>query len=164
MAGATLTVDTREIVALGTRFQELMRRAADLTPLMDEIGASLVSSVQHRFEGGRGPGGVAWPQSGRAKAEGGQTLIDRGHLRDSITHRPGRDQVEIGTNLVYAGIHQFGGRIQAKSAAALKFRIGDRWISKKAVDIPARPFLGVDDEDAAEISAIVGDWLAEPLQ
>jgi phage gpG-like protein len=41
----------------------------------------------------------------------------------------------------YARIHEFGGIIRPKEATALRFQIGDKWITTKKVTIPARPYL-----------------------
>lgn len=76
----------------------------------------------------------------------GQVLhIRTGRLKSSIN---GTSQMvgnivtgKIGTNVVYAPIHEFGGVIRAKNSPYLRFKIGDRWVSKKQVTIPARPFL-----------------------
>ena len=56
---------------------------------------------------------------------------------------PTRNEVElhIGTNLVYAAIHEFGGVITPKKAKALSFEIGGELIFAKSVHIPARPYL-----------------------
>ena len=140
MTGARIevTVDDAEARAALAR---LVARAEDLTPVMDEIGGALVLSTQRRFELGAGPGGLAWKPSQRALAEGGKTLVDTARLLASLTHRAGRDRVDVGTNVVYAAIHQFGG----PAGRGLK------------TTLPARPFLGLDDDDRREIVAIVGD-------
>lgn len=137
----------------------LVAAAEDLSPAMDRIGSMLVSSVLHRFETGQGPAGVPWKPSIRARVQGGQTLIDSGRLRASITYIPGPSSVEVGTNAIYAAIHQFGGTIHAKSAPHLTFKIGGRFVSKDHVTIPPRPFLGIDEGDRAEIANILRDHL-----
>ena len=101
----------------------------------------------------------------RAREEGGQTLTDTGRLRASITHRLGPDEVVIGTNVVYAAIHQFGGQtpprvIRPKHKKALAFTVGGQKIARKSVrhpgsKIPARPFLGIDSGDEAVISETI---------
>lgn len=137
----------------------LIAAGQDLTPAMDRIGSMLVSSVIHRFETGQAPGGAPWKPSIRAREQGGQTLIDSGRLRTSITYMPGPSSVEVGTNVVYAAIHQFGGTIHAKNAPHLVFKIGGRFASKDQVTIPPRPFLGIDEGDRAEIGNILRDHL-----
>lgn len=69
-----------------------------------------------------------------------------GRLRASINTRViiAGDRVigRIGTNVVYARIHELGGVILPKTAQALKFQIpGVGWRTVKKVTMPARPFL-----------------------
>jgi phage virion morphogenesis protein len=158
MTGAAIQVDinTNAVAAALARAAE---KAADLTPLMDQVGASLVASTQQRFFEQAGPDGTKWPASIRAKLTGGSTLIDTTNLEGSITHIPHRDSVEVGTNVVYAAIHQFGGTIRAKTAKGLRFKIGNDFVVRKSVTIPARPFLGIDAADAEEITQIATDWM-----
>lgn len=133
----------------------------DLTPAMDVVGAALVTSTQLRFERGEAPGGNPWPSSFRARVAGGQTLIDRGRLRDSITHEPSSHGVRVGTNVIYAAIHQFGGIIVAKSAPQLAFRLADGGLALvDQVEIPARPFLGIDRGDETMIAEELFDYFA----
>lgn len=156
--GARLDVvldDTAAQAVLG----QLRALAGDLTPLWQEVGDSLVTSTQMRFEAGRGPNGVPWKPSRRAQQEDGRTLIDSGILRTSINRVADADGVTIGTNIRYAAAHQFGATIRAKTSRGLRFRVGDRWITKRQVFLPPRPFLGVDDDDRAEILAIATDHL-----
>ena len=45
----------------------------------------------------------------------------------------------------------------------MRFRINGRWVSKKEVKvtIPARPFLGVSEEDEEEIKKLLSQALEE---
>jgi phage virion morphogenesis protein len=138
-------------------------QAANPRGLYEAIGLSLVTSTQARFESGVGPDGAAWPPSIRALAEGGKTLIDSGRLMNSLTFEASDTGVLVGTNVLYAAAQQLGATIRPVAASHLTFRIGEQWISVDQVTIPARPFLGVDAEDEAEIVALVGDWLLGPL-
>ena len=72
--------------------------------------------------------------------------------------------MEIGSNLKYAAIHHFGGTIRAKRAKALRFRIGDTFVMKIAVTIPARPALGENDEDERYLVETAEDWLPHALK
>lgn len=155
-ARITIRVDDAEVQAA---LNEAARRASDLTGLMDVIGAALVSSAQGRFEVAAGPDGLPWRPSLRAMTQRGQTLLDSGRLRQSLTHRPSRDQVEVGTNVIYAGVHQFGATIRARTSKGLRFKVGDRWVTKREVTIPPRPFLGLDTEDRQEIIELAADWM-----
>ena len=112
---------------------------------LDRIGSRMVASTLLRFERETGPDGKPWLKSLRALLTGGQTLQDHGTLRSSITHVVRGDGVDIGSNLVYARIHQLGG--QAGRG--------------RKVTLPARPFLGIDDRDEAAIERIVAAALGE---
>ncbi|MPZ57615.1 MAG: phage virion morphogenesis protein [Rhizobiales bacterium] len=138
----------------------MMARAEKPRGMFDAIGASLVTSTQMHFERGTGPDGSPWPPSLRALTEGGKTLIDSAILMQSITFVASDTGVEVGTNILYAAVHQFGATIQAKTDQGLRFKVGDQWVRKDSVTIPARPFLGLDDADSAEIVHIAEDWLA----
>lgn len=85
-----------------------------------------------------------------------------GGLFGSLLGSAGYDALSawIGTNLIYAAIHQRGGKIRAipKSAGgkgALKTPFGPRG----AVSMPARPFLGFGEVDLREIPEILAEHL-----
>ncbi|WP_435640328.1 phage virion morphogenesis protein [Micavibrio aeruginosavorus] len=127
--------------------------------LLDQIGAKGVSQTQQHFNDQESPDGVKWPKSLRAIEAKGETLKKSGRLFSSITHNATSTGVEWGTNVVYAGIHQFGGDIKPKTKKALAFRIGGKFIRVKKVTIPARPFLGLSDKDRNGIADVVEDWV-----
>ncbi len=136
----------------------LDKLAARLTAMrgpLEEIGAALEASTALRFEDQSGPDGIAWaPLSSVSRArgrEGGVILSDTGRLGDSMTRRADDRQVEVGTNVIYAGTHQFGAARGAFGATAGGGPIP--W-----GDIPARPFIGISAAAEAEIVAILDDW------
>lgn len=135
----------------------------DFTGTHKEIGEYLVSSTQERFRTETAPDGSQWPQSIRAREEGGQTLSDTRRLRNSITYVARPDKVMVGTNDQRAATHQYGATIRPKRARALKFKIGNRWAQKQEVRIPARPFIGISDEDQEAVNDIIIDRLEEIL-
>lgn len=164
-AGAPAGPIVRVAVDAGAAPAGLARLAAlldDLTPVMDEIGAYVELSVQERFEDARGPGGVPWVPSRRAREEGGRTLTDTRRLLRSIARAVTATEAIVGTvgDVRYAAIHQFGGTIRAKTSRGLRFRVGESWVTKMSVTLPARPFLGIDASDRAEIERIVAGALA----
>ncbi len=112
---------------------------------MDEIGRRLVSAALRRFESERGPDGRPWLRSARALAEGGRTLTDSGRLRASITHAVAADgrALVVGSDVAYAAIHQFG--------STGKGRRGQ---------LPARPYLGIDESDRDAIRRILARAIA----
>lgn len=139
---------------------------------MTEIAQGLAASTISRFERERGPDGVSWPKSARARAEGGQTLTDSGRLRDSITPYASDVEAVVATNVAYAAIHQFGGRtpprtIRPRDKRAL-FWPGARHPVKKVnhpgATIPARPFLGLDEDDRTMIQRAVARAVGRPAR
>lgn len=63
-------------------------------------------------------------------------------LADSITYKfVSLGTIEVGTNIVYAAIHEFGGEIRPKTAKYLRFKIGGKTIFTKLVRMPKRPYL-----------------------
>lgn len=165
MSGVSTGVTIDGLVRSQATMAELLRRTGDLTPLMEQIGAYGEESTVNRFETQTGPDGERWAPSARVKANGGQTLVDSGRLRQSVTWRARSAEAEWGTNLIYASTHQEGATIRAKGGGRLGFAIpGIGFRSPQEVVIPARPFLGIDADDEAEIDAIVHDYLAEAMQ
>lgn len=136
--------------------QRLIALSRDPAPALKEIAALGESSTRLRFRTQTGPDGQQWKPSLRAQLQGGKTLTKDGHLAGSISANHGRDYAAWGVNRIYAAIHQFGGVIRAKSAGALKFRIpGGGFAVVKAVRMPARPYLGVNDTDRSDILDIL---------
>lgn len=160
MSGVAIEIGLQDVLALAA-LDRLADKGRALGPLMERIGFSLVSQTLQRFEDQHGPDGTPWQPSQRAIEHSGQTLKDSEVLLASITHVAGSDSVEVGTNVLYAAIHQFGGRIEPVSAPALRFRIGDAWVTTDHVDMPARPYLGLGADDPAEILGLTAAWLEE---
>lgn len=157
-----VTID--EIGRVSQSLEDLLARCVDMTPVMSAIADYGHASTTERFEMAQGPDGQSWKPSHRARFEGGQTLVDSGHLRNEIVSSSSPDHAEWGSNTPYALIHQFGGTIRAKKASHLHFNIpGIGFRSPMEVVMPARPFLGINDEDEREIGAIVQHYIAEAL-
>lgn len=145
-------------------FRRLER--ADTSSLMAEIGEFQLSQTLLNFQNEQSPNGEAWEKSHRAKSERGKTLTDRGHLRDSYTYNVNGsgDEVEIGSNMIYAAIHHHGGTIEAKDGGHLHFKVGDRWVKKRKVEIPARPALGLNDGSREGIDEIMQNFYQELMR
>ena len=163
MGGITLSGDW-------SRFEKKLQKLVffDFTGLHKEIGEALVSSTRQRFRTETGPDGRKWPKSQRAAKEQGLTLTDTARLKNSINARAQADGVEVGTNLIYAGVMQGDDgkdvTIKAKRKKYLRFRSGGSWAMKKAVTIPARPFIGISQADVEEIREILNDRIEEALK
>lgn len=150
--------------------QRLMQRLGriagmDKAGINNAIAEGLRTSTIERFQAEKSPEGKKWKQSIRAREEGGKTLTKSTALRSSIRSDSSADGLAIGTNDIRAATHQFGDTriIKAKRKKALRFRVNGRWVSKKEVKvtIPARPFLGVSEEDEEEIKELLRKSLEE---
>lgn len=150
-----------DFLAVERRLERLAK--VDFTGIHREIGEYILGTVHDRFKKGVGPDGKKWPESIRAKAEQGQTLVDNRHFQESFTYRAAPDRVDVGTNWPYAHVHQEGRVIKAKKARYLRFRVGGKYAVKKQVKIPARPVLGLNDQDQEEIKKIIAERIGEVL-
>lgn len=144
----------------------LEARAGDFSPLFVQFGMLLEGSARNRIENSNlSPDGIEWPVSLRVKEFGGKTLRDSGELAASLTHQPERMQVVIGSNLIYAGVHQDGAEIFPKDADALGFRLPNgQFVTVGKVTIPARPYLGVSSDDAEDMIELTKAYLLEPIR
>jgi phage virion morphogenesis protein len=146
MAGEFVQVDSsRATVALG-KFRLSLEQNAEL---MQEIGASQLLSVRRTFREQGSPAGSWMPlapstirRNPKLYGAGHKLLILSGRLLNSISvkqERPG--EVIIGTNLVYAAVHQFGSRDRS-------FGAGPRTAAEEAatVNMPARSYYRMSAE------------------
>lgn len=135
----------------------------DPLPLMQIAGSILENSTRDRFTTSHGPGGIPWPISRRAAADGGRTLVNTGGLLSSITSRASSHRVEWGVmakteSAKHSASHQFGVTIKPKTAPFLVFRGADgHLVFAHSVTLPPRPFLGIDAQDRADLTEA---WLA----
>ncbi|WP_353429499.1 phage virion morphogenesis protein [Paracoccus denitrificans] len=152
MAGVSYRFALDDLVVLSA----LDRTAAaeeDLFPLMDAIGRVLVNGAVERITVTNvDPDGVPWPQSFRAEVFGGPTLHASGRLARSITSAPESREVTVGSNLVYAAVHQEGAIIRAKTAKGLFFMLADgEEVVVGEVTVPRRPYLGISTAEREDI-------------
>ena len=183
----------------------------DPSEFLDDLNAVIKKSIDQNFmdegrfgNGAFGGGNTRWEQSQRAKKQGGQTLNDDGHLAGSIRVSSKIIQngvidlvdgklvaqnpvieVEMGSNMPYATIHQFGGVISRQaSSKVLNFKThksgkhkGKTLFAKEkkatrsqkvsvgaySITIPRRPYLVLQDADIIMIAQKYSSWLAGKL-
>lgn len=160
----SVSLNSQPIAAL---FGQIIRRSGGGTrPLMREVAGIMLSEVEDNFAAQGRPrwlelksvnlaragykrdkkGRQALPRNRKASY---QILQDTGRLASSITQAFDSGTATVGTNLVYAAIHHFGGRtkahlIRAKNARALNTPYGPRKsVQHPGSVIPARPFLTI---------------------
>lgn len=158
MAGASFKMDFSKLNgALGGA----LKVVAERQELAETLGEGFVSSTLERFETGKGPDGNSWPVSARAKKESGRTLVDDGHLKGSISYEASPLGVAVGTaDETKGAIHQFGGTIKPKSTKALKFKTPTGFVTAKKVEMPARPYIGLNQEDIDEAAETIRLFMA----
>lgn len=157
----------------------LARVIGDLTQLgrsprgiLAAIGVKLAAETRNRFSRGEDPAGRRWADYAplnplyAAGKYGPSILIGagmRGGLQGSITSAVDGFSVVVGSNKVYAAIHQFGGTIRPKTARRLRFRMGGRLVAAMSVHIPARPYLGLSAIDKVAVVETLEDFLARTI-
>ncbi len=135
-----------------------IRAVADPQALLDAIGATVANNTKLRFHDGRAPDGTPW----QAVLRGGQPLRDTGvHLMNTVSHQVQGNSVLVGVSPFWAAVHQFGATIKAKNVKNLKFQINGRWVQKPEVTIPARPFLGISEQDGIDIQQVIVDAITQ---
>lgn len=185
-----IEIQTDELDRALTR---LASAVGDMTPIMRAIGQQLEASTEKNFDSEGARIAAKWRPSRRAQAQGGQTLRDTGRLAASISaggeghiNEVTKDSIFVGTNVAYAAIHQFGGEIkQAAQSRIQGFRIDrktgqsrfagskgrkkanfEQWTSRGAytIDMPARPFFGLNAEDERDIAELISKMLDKAMK
>lgn len=129
--------------------QDMQQRLHRAAPAWRVIGQRLRGSILRNFRR-QGWFPKIWQRSAAAAARHGQTLVETAYLRNSMHATSGDSWAAAGTDkLVYAAIHQYGGRTGRNHA----------------VSLPARPYLPIDaagnlhSSDSRFISAVLGNWI-----
>ena len=164
-----IKIESGEVTAA---FNRLLSLGEDMTPVMRAVSETLKDRTEENFAAQSGPLG-AWPALKDKKRAGGKILQDTGRLAGSITAAYDDHSAMVGTNVIYAAIHQMGGAINKPAQSRLVRHRTDRkgnllhsehlggkglifakdshknavarWFEQGAhdIDMPARPFLPV---------------------
>jgi phage virion morphogenesis protein len=148
------------------------------------IGVGLARNTRERFDRGVDPEGQPWaplhPLYEPLKRGPGilRESAMRGGLQGSITSDVAGRTVVVGSNKIYAAVHQFGATIRPRNAPALVFRLATGQMIKtkrgsrpetqlvftQSVTIPARPYLGLSSRDADTVREVVFDALERAMR
>lgn len=155
----SIKINEDEITAVLDRLQ---KHLTDMTPVMTELGEILVDSTKQRFTEGVSPTGAKWAPKSQTTIDSYAARGDRidfrplfgptGRLSSEITYQATDSSVEIGSALIQAAVMHFGAGKGAFGADAAGHSIP--W-----GNIPARPFIGLSDQDRSNIKATVYEWL-----
>lgn len=154
MAGTSITIEDAALQAWLRRSIQHLSHPADA---LAEIGEILVKSTQRRFETETDPSGARWAENSKVtkQRKAGRSrhiLTDGGYLGNLIHYKmEGATAVLVGATQEYAAVQQFG---QRKGASGSFRGAPIPW-----GDIPARPFLGVSDEDRRDIEETLAAYI-----
>lgn len=153
MIGYKVTISGDE--AVQKALTAVAARVQDMTPLMRQVAQVLKFASEEAFEGEKNAStGASWTRLAPATVRSYVTKTKRrgehpilqvtGRLAASLTTMVGKAFALIGTNVVYAAIHQFGG------FAGRNLR----------TQIPARPYIGLTTTDMSDIEKAAVAFLA----
>lgn len=139
------------------RLELVVRRGGARQALMRGIAGDMADAVEENFAQQGRPRWADLRSVSIRRGAGYRILQDTGRLAASIGRSSDETTARVGTNLVYARIHQFGGRtkahvIRAKNSKALYTPFGPRKsVNHPGSVIPARPFLSLTERDLQKI-------------
>jgi phage virion morphogenesis protein len=135
MTGVRITVNDRELSQV---LRRLARIGAEPGRFLRPIGLQLINSTRERARREVSPDFTPWPEltpAYAAKKRGGHMMRESGNLLGSLTREVEGNTLRVGTNRIYAAIHQFGGRAGRG----------------RKVTMPTRPWLGLSRDDITMI-------------
>ena len=182
MAGVTLEFDAVAALAV---VNEAAAALADPAPMLRDIGEYLLLAHDRRFASQASPDGTPWQALSpaylkRKKKNRDKVLVLDGFLKNTLRYQVSNNELLFGTNRIYGAMMHFGGSIDiaARSQQAY-FRqdgrtgdVGTQFVSKRksnfaqwvtigayTIQIPARPWLGISDDDNYAIAGIASRYL-----
>lgn len=128
---------------VSARLKALELGGPERSKALGALGNALSNRIKLGFRMGVSPYGVKWKPLNPAYRVG-QPLRDTGRLQRSIGYQVHSNAVDVGTNVRYAAVHQFGRTIRPREAQKLRVPLaigGFAFLDE--VTIPARPFLPI---------------------
>jgi phage virion morphogenesis protein len=158
MAGTLFEIDHNSD-EIYQAFNEVLTRAQNSSPVMAEIAEYLHLQTREHFDNEEAPDGTPWAPLSETtlafRAQAGLSVDKILHqslmLRDQI--HPFYDAESAGVSTgqstsAYAAMQQFGGTTSSSSMIP-------------GVEIPARPYLGLSDDDEQYVVELLGDFLVD---
>ena len=151
MAGSVVTIQDDELKALSSRLKEMALKPSDRKQLLHDIGVEIETQTKERFETKTSPDGDDWAEIAQSTKKfyrkkygsenpGKGTLwrLSSVPMIDTVTSEVSSWSVLVGATKVYAAVHQYGWRER---------------------NIPARPYLGLSNDDKVDIIGIINTFL-----
>jgi phage gpG-like protein len=103
------------------KFNKALKKFAEKfeREINESIGEHIVSKAVGRIKKGEIKPPTSEFTLSLRRGNKGKTLLDKGHLWQSLTYKVEGNSVKVGSKLRYAKIHQFGGVIKPKEAKTL---------------------------------------------
>jgi phage virion morphogenesis protein len=150
-SGVTIKIDTSDLQKL---LSGLLKRMDNLSGPMAILGETILTSIQENFESGGRP--TRWEplapstivERERKGKWPGRILVRTGvsgGLLGSISYEAFPRKAVVSANKIYAAIHHFGGKAGRGGKT----------------DIPARPYMMIQDEDMDEMQAALKNYILE---
>jgi len=141
----TIKIDDSQVISA---LERLAAKTNNLRPLMNNISQIMLDDVEENFSQQGRPRWQALAPTTIARREKqghwpGAILQVRGELAGSISARATNASAIVGTNKVYAAIHQFGGMAGRNHS----------------VEIPARPYLQISSPALEDILDAINNYL-----
>ena len=129
-----INVQVQGLERLKKKIEDKTRNLSNLQPFWQSVGEYMKTrTIKECFDKEQSPDGEKWKP---IKHRQGKILQDTGELKKSIQYEADNSSVTVGSKLIYARAHQFG---RGK--------------------IPARPFLGVTEDDKKHIAQMIKIFL-----
>jgi len=109
-------------------------------------------------------GAAIFRNSAATKAPKLTRTLSRSIHVEVLSQTKARITVMVGTDVVYARIHEFGGVITPRQARFLAFEIEGQLIFAKRVHMPARPYMRpAFDENVQRVAQEIGEVLRSQI-
>jgi len=144
--------------------KELLNKAINLKPLLNNIAQIMLESVRKNFdEEGRVDKWAALKRSTIKQRERkgywpGKILQRSGILKRSIQAFTDETAAIVSTNIKYAGIHNYGGTIKQATRSSLKTK---KQIKERTIKIPKREFMKLTEKDSEKIKIAITKYFTE---
>ena len=164
MSGFKAKINDKEFNAL---LNDLKHRVNNLKPAFKVIGENIIASIQRNFRVGGRPdkwkplSDVTIEQRKKKKKWPGRILMQTGGLIGSLHSVATNRKAIVSANKKYAAVHQFGAKkgefgefiahVKSHMRSGKRVRAHTRRIVVPWGDIPARPFMLVQNEDYEDI-------------
>ncbi|ACQ92370.1 phage virion morphogenesis protein [Tolumonas auensis DSM 9187] len=144
MAGSFVVITHQGIKDAYSILQNLYEKTGDLSEPLADVGEHLLLTHRDRWSDQQSPDGAAWaPLSpgyqSRKQRHADEILRLNDDLRDTLNYHADPLALYFGTPLEYGAAHQFG---------------------RDDINLPARPYLGLSDQDSEDVLSIISGYLA----